>query len=329
MHDKNDVNESDKNKFTIDLSELIGEIKKGLSEDEWKELGDEIKTNLNKLKDGEKLPDPDWKIYAMSLAALRVFNPSGLAYEAYLDALKELENRFGKINFVPALEEIDDQIHKDNYLTYFFKRAMGSELFSGLQDSMEVAFLLEDEKKENAEGDDEDKKKGKFESFMKNLVKKQTKRSDKETIERYFVTWDFILNNFLNPIFYSMLNARMVPRAVHGEYLHRYAPRPFPTHLRLRGLEEYFNDNDFCDPLKIWVQDMNTRLRNCLVHEKYYIKDDVIRYFYKERQTTIFEQITIRELKDLNAKQFVKIMLIPRIIGMKLFDEMEILDGHL
>lgn len=303
-------------------------------------------TITNVIKDlfsNAKQHEMDWREYAQILIGLQIANPGKIKYDVILDAIIELENKIGEITFIPALNQIQDEKHYNRYLTYFFERALTREVFSGMRDSMEVSMLLESRNEisksdDNTDNFDMEKQASKrvdeidhtemkpkpgfnilnsIQTWISNKIKQSTSQDDKTTIERYMITWDFIFKNFIKPIFIQMNQDNQIPDIVQTKK-NSWRGRYWPNHLIIEAVEVYTKQFDETKILSLLTDDMNTRLRNAIVHEQYYVYKDILYYYYEQNGTAVFQEIKIQDLKEMNSKQFIKILIYPRVIGMHL-----------
>lgn len=284
----------------------------------WKDLTKKEKNDVTR-----RLDDPtsgndfslnsrdEWKLHVIALGAIS--NPelgSGkIAFKHYLESIRQLENKIGEIIFISAIKELDGE-HKDNYLAYFFSRLMSYEFKYALRDNLELA--MQDER--NLQTD---------ESLN---LQKMLKTEDQYAIGRYCNTFDFIFENFINPIFLAVEKSLNIPRNIYLDWKSNFNPMYCPNHLKLKTLEKIFNQDPILNILSLWIANINIRLRNSLIHENYYIKNHVIYYYYRENGLIQFSDIEVKKLKEINAGNFMKLFVIPVVIALKIIEDEKLLD---
>lgn len=157
------------------------------------------------------------------------------------------------------------------------------------------------------------------------LLGKMVSKDNQHTVERYSNTYEFIFENFINPIFKAAESSQTIPQDICDDWKNNYNPYICPNHLRVKPIRRFFEDNQF-QYLRLWVSDVNVRLRNSLIHEKYYIRDDIIHYYYKKQGQIIFETISAQELREANHRNTLRLFTIPVVVALKLIEDENLLD---
>lgn len=293
----------------------------------WKDIPDAEKKEMQSRLDNPSLwedkgmdPKEEWKLNALILASISQpgIGSGKIAFNYYLQTIRELEKEIGSITFISATKELTGT-QKDKYLAYFFSRIMEHEFQQAFRDSFEIAIQMSDNKETMDQLSPEDRKK-----LEKILI-----TDDQTAIDRYKLTFDFMFENFVHPIFKAIEASLKIPRHIYLDWKQNFNPFHCPKHLQLKAIRKIFEQSNKYEPLHIWTSDLNVRLRNSLIHEKYYIRDQIIHYYFMEEGKNQFKEISVKRLKEINAANFMRVFIIPVVIALKLIQDENLLDGIL
>ncbi|MCE7737223.1 MAG: hypothetical protein GPJ54_20210 [Candidatus Heimdallarchaeota archaeon] len=259
------------------------------------------------------------------------FSKSPPNYSKYLDKITALETEIGTLSIPWNIDEIDHR-HKQNFQDYLVKKLISSytrlmQYGAGIKADIPVAVKGDlvssnhiqyppiSQKTPVGESDSNINK------VMQDLLNNFTLTNWEEfAISQYISSYEYILNNFILPIFDNLQAQYIIPDNAKKEWKKWKGSRRiyyWPSHLKILAVTDFFSHNEDYRDLIVLIEDLETDLRNGLAHENMYISDDIIHYFQKIKSKLIWKEMEVQRFAIKSFYQLYHKIFIMQMITMR------------
>lgn len=266
-------------------------------------------------------------LFALTGKLSKYFNAMGIDYDGILEGFTKLEQQIGIIPSFSLANKIPE-VHQEKMYEYHLSR-VGSfltdmmKLMSRKQihkqqitREKELEKKFENELKDLADEGEILKRVVKFlPNIFGEMVVSTTENSiqmtDEELLSYYVRHWEMLFNIFIEPIWNNLKRKNLLPQRRNG-LMGREA--------RVMQVRDYLGKDKAFDKLRFLFMNMNTKLRNGIVHLHYYIEpenSDIV-YFYRDGQEYDEKRIDMNQLEDICLSYSAINLMIYIIIGNRL-----------
>lgn len=241
----------------------------------------------NKAIPGQEL---DNLIAAYQLASFIVakINFMKIDYIKILDGFNRLEEAFGPLPVFHIPEYIPEN-HKKEILTHRLKEYQFS--FSDIMEMTRGMFTISE-----------------AENIIQKIIKVLFKLPMNKLIDCYLKYYEIIFENFIVPVVNSV-----APPPPKYRFQHTYD-------YQINWVRSYLDQHNLSDSLDFFLMNLDGTLRNALVHQNYYIKDNILVYFKDnpKKKRAIFYCKPIQEFQEEVISTLALRMIFFVICGLRL-----------
>jgi hypothetical protein len=259
----------------------------------------------------------------------------------FFNLLKEIESELGELDLIPKIHKLPPN-HQSAIMRYYAERIIAQSMtllrhVSGVKS--DIPLVIDKRKLVSSDNIHYPPESNKPPDLKAKLLNEgiidlksilQYPLTNQLALERYMVSFEFFIESFIDPIFKNLKSKKRIPQSVYNKFNSNSSSKfkkKWPNHLKIEAVQFFFENTEKLKPLSPLIEDLDASLRNSLIHESYFIDEQVLHYFqpiYQAKGQFKEKKMDIQRLHIKNTYQIFRSLLLMTLIAMKYGDQIKI-----